>query len=88
MDWGANTNFQKVFDRILEIAVGGNLREDRMIQRVFVFSVMEFDQASENPWETDYEAITRKFGESGLWIPERDGDLCFGTSEARAPLRW
>ncbi len=52
-----NTNFQKVFDLILEVAVNGNLKEDRMIKRVFVFSDMEFDQASTNNWEIDYEAI-------------------------------
>ncbi|KAI4344880.1 hypothetical protein L6164_012064 [Bauhinia variegata] len=45
MEWGANTDFQKVFDRILEVAVEGNLTDDQMIKRVFVFSDMEFDQA-------------------------------------------
>uniref|UniRef100_A0A8D8R9P2 Uncharacterized protein L728 n=1 Tax=Cacopsylla melanoneura TaxID=428564 RepID=A0A8D8R9P2_9HEMI len=30
---------------------------------MFVFSDMEFDEASSNPWETDYEAIVRKFNE-------------------------
>ncbi|GFY84950.1 hypothetical protein Acr_03g0017240 [Actinidia rufa] len=71
MHWGMNTNFQEVFDRILEVAVEGKLREDQMIKRVFVFSDMEFDQASENPWETDYEAIKRKFGEKGyVNVPE------------------
>ncbi|TQE10309.1 hypothetical protein C1H46_004148 [Malus baccata] len=28
---------------------------------------MEFDEASENNWETDYEAIRRKFKEKGVW---------------------
>ncbi|KAK3027233.1 hypothetical protein RJ639_041651 [Escallonia herrerae] len=65
MDWGMNTNFQKVFDRILEITAEGKLSEDQMIKRVSVFSDMEFDVASQNPWETDYEAIQRKFGEKG-----------------------
>lgn len=65
MSWGTNTNFQKVFDRILEVAVQGNLSEDQMIKKVFVFSDMEFDEASENAWETDYQAIQRKFGEKG-----------------------
>ncbi|KAG8373927.1 hypothetical protein BUALT_Bualt11G0076100 [Buddleja alternifolia] len=43
-----------------------------MIKRLFVFSDMEFDQASETPWETDYEAIVRKFRESGYGdcVPE------------------
>nr|XP_043607594.1 uncharacterized protein LOC122579478 [Erigeron canadensis] len=72
MEWGMNTNFQKVFDLILEVASKGNLREDEMIKRVFVFSDMEFDQASRTPWETDYQAIQRKFTEKGYGgvVPE------------------
>ncbi|RDX58450.1 putative protein L728, partial [Mucuna pruriens] len=66
MQWGMQTDFQKVFDLILEVAVSGNLRPDQMIKRVFVFSDMEFDEASPNDWETDYQAITRKFGEKGF----------------------
>ncbi|KAK9926258.1 hypothetical protein M0R45_023499 [Rubus argutus] len=46
MDWGANTDFQKVFDLILQVAVNGKLKPEQMIKRVFVFSDMEFDQAS------------------------------------------
>ncbi|CAL0307846.1 unnamed protein product [Lupinus luteus] len=65
MDWGMNTDFQRVFDRILQVAVDGKLKEDQMVKRVFVFSDMEFDTASVNPWETDYQAITRKFSEKG-----------------------
>ncbi|KAJ1391485.1 von Willebrand factor A-like domain superfamily [Sesbania bispinosa] len=65
MNWGMNTDFQMVFDLMLEVAVNGNLKADQMIKRVFVFSDMEFDQASLNPWETDYQAITRKYSEKG-----------------------
>ncbi|RWV91029.1 hypothetical protein GW17_00046712, partial [Ensete ventricosum] len=72
MDWGMNTNFQKVFDKILEVAVAGRLPAAGMVRRVFAFSDMEFDMASPNPWETDYEAIRRKFEESGYGeaVPE------------------
>ncbi|KAL6629070.1 hypothetical protein ACP70R_028835 [Stipagrostis hirtigluma subsp. patula] len=72
MDWGMNTNFQAVFDKILEVAVGAGLAPERMVRRVFVFSDMEFDQASAQPWETDYEAIVRKFTEAGYGaaVPE------------------
>ncbi|EOA20127.1 hypothetical protein CARUB_v10000406mg [Capsella rubella] len=45
MEWGANTDFQKVFDLILTVAVKGKLKAEDMIKRVFVFSDMEFDQA-------------------------------------------
>ncbi|KAI8003240.1 Uncharacterized protein L728 [Camellia lanceoleosa] len=65
MDWGMNTNFQKVFDRILKVAIEGKLREEQLIKSVFVFSDMEFDVVCESPWEIDYEAIKRKFGEKG-----------------------
>ncbi|EEF30857.1 conserved hypothetical protein [Ricinus communis] len=97
MDWGRNTDFQKVFDRILEVAVENKLSEDQLIKRVFVFSDMEFDSASGNygdicgnwnsnrepgseeedkkmhpsGWETDYQAIQRKFKEKGYTkVPE------------------
>lgn len=46
MDWGMNTDFQKVFDRILEVAVENSLTDDQMIKRLFVFSDMEFDSAT------------------------------------------
>ncbi|XP_043718288.1 uncharacterized protein LOC122666205 isoform X1 [Telopea speciosissima] len=72
MNWGANTDFQRLFDQILKVAVEGKLKEEQMIKRVFVFSDMEFDQASENNWETDYKAIQWKFKESGYGsvVPE------------------
>ncbi|XP_065852171.1 uncharacterized protein [Euphorbia lathyris] len=72
MEWGGNTDFQKVFDLILEVAVNGRLKEEEMIKRLFVFSDMEFDQASSTPWETDYQAIVNKFTEKGYGnvIPE------------------
>ncbi|PRQ39811.1 hypothetical protein RchiOBHm_Chr4g0429291 [Rosa chinensis] len=65
MDWGMNTDFQKVFDLLLKVAVKGNLKPENMIKRLFVFSDMEFDQASANEWETDYEVIENKFKEAG-----------------------
>ncbi|KAJ3676514.1 hypothetical protein LUZ60_003926 [Juncus effusus] len=79
MAWGGSTNFQSVFDRILETAVQGRVKPDGMVKKLFVFSDMEFDEASgryyrhnENSWETDYEVICRKFTERGYGdaIPE------------------
>jgi len=46
MKWGCNTDFQKVFDQILKVAVDRKLNQDQMVKRIFVFSDMEFDQAS------------------------------------------
>ncbi|KAI3878422.1 hypothetical protein MKW98_001837 [Papaver atlanticum] len=71
MDWGYSTDFQKVFDQILQVAVDGKLKEDQMIKRLFVFSDMEFNQAAgrcsyyydqtlpdaSKEWETDYQIV-------------------------------
>ncbi|KAG6399538.1 hypothetical protein SASPL_141019 [Salvia splendens] len=67
-----NPQLQKVFDVILEVAVKGKPKAEEMIKRMFVFSDMEFDEASANPWETDYEAIVRKYKEKGYGecVPE------------------
>ncbi|CAL5054081.1 unnamed protein product [Urochloa decumbens] len=72
MAWDMNTDFQAVFDKLLHIAVSGKLAPEQMVRKVFVFSDMEFDLASTKPWETDYEAITRKFTEAGYGaaVPE------------------
>ncbi|OEL18908.1 hypothetical protein BAE44_0020076 [Dichanthelium oligosanthes] len=53
MQWNMNTNFQVVFDHILRTSVDGRVPKDKMIRIVFVFSDMEFDQASASPWEMD-----------------------------------
>ncbi|PWA43913.1 hypothetical protein CTI12_AA531340 [Artemisia annua] len=66
MNWDMNTNFQKVFDKMLEVAVSNKLSEDDMVKRVFVFSDMEFDQASSCPWETDYEAFRGSLRVTGI----------------------
>ena len=72
MEWNMNTDLQAVFDKLLHIAVAGKLTPEQMVKRVFVLSDMEFDLASSRPWETDYEAITRKFTEAGYGavVPE------------------
>ena len=49
----------------MEVAVNVKLREDELIKRAFVFIDMEFDVASSNSWETDYQAIERKFKARG-----------------------
>ncbi|OMO95315.1 hypothetical protein COLO4_15986 [Corchorus olitorius] len=46
MDWGANTDFQKVFDQILLYSVKNKVSKDGLVKRVFVLSDMEFDQAN------------------------------------------
>ncbi|XP_074294186.1 uncharacterized protein LOC141621990 [Silene latifolia] len=73
MAWGTTTNFQKVFDTILDLAIKRKVPEEQMIKRLFVFSDMEFNQASRNStnWETDYMVIQSKFKDAGYEnVPE------------------
>ncbi|XP_024541261.1 uncharacterized protein LOC9656280 [Selaginella moellendorffii] len=44
-----NTDFQKVFDRILERAREFNVPPEKMVKRLFVYSDMEFDEARGGP---------------------------------------
>ncbi|XP_074294187.1 uncharacterized protein LOC141621992 [Silene latifolia] len=71
-DWDMSTNFQKVFDTILDLAIKRKVPEEQMVKRLFVFSDMEFDEASNNAnWETDYMVIQRKFKAAGYKnVPE------------------
>ncbi|KAF3330370.1 hypothetical protein FCM35_KLT03724 [Carex littledalei] len=67
MDWGGSTNFQRVFDQVLDTAVQAKIKPEGMVKKVFVFSDMEFNVARgwRNPWETDYEVICQKFATRG-----------------------
>lgn len=65
-DWDGETDFNKVFDLILEVAVKGNLKPEQMIKRLYVFtSDQDFDDASANSSKTDYRTIQSKFKEKG-----------------------
>ncbi|KAI3935271.1 hypothetical protein MKW92_013259 [Papaver armeniacum] len=81
MECGFPPGFKKVFDQILHVAVEGNLKEDQMIKRLFVFTDMEFHEANSGysphtyshlsgrdaaeKWETDYQVIQNNFREKG-----------------------
>ncbi|KAI8003767.1 Uncharacterized protein L728 [Camellia lanceoleosa] len=66
MESGKNTNFQKVFKRVLEAGYCGNISDDEMIERVFVFTDMGFDEASGYDLKTEYRAIKSEFRKYGF----------------------
>ena len=43
MEWGMSTNFDEVFDLILQQAVKAKLPQEQMIQQVVCYSDMEFN---------------------------------------------
>ncbi|KAI1015204.1 hypothetical protein LB503_003970 [Fusarium chuoi] len=85
-EWGMSTNFVSVFeDLILPMALQNKLKQEDMIKRVFVFSDMQFNEASSSncyyrewasvsqkpsSWSTSFERIKAKFEEAGYELPE------------------
>lgn len=70
MAWNMNTNFQKVFDLILEMARLHELTNEEMPNRLYVFSDMQFDQAGGRNYLTNFETINVKYRKYGYNMPE------------------
>ncbi|MCJ1247575.1 hypothetical protein MMC30_004789 [Trapelia coarctata] len=73
-EWGMNTDFSAVFERlILPMAIEHKLKQEDMVEQVFVFSDMQFDVAlapTGSEFETDFERIKRKYAEAGYKPPK------------------
>ncbi|TEB37927.1 hypothetical protein FA13DRAFT_1761377 [Coprinellus micaceus] len=75
-DWGYNTDFNAVFMKLLlPLAKKHNIKQEDMIKRLFVFSDMQFDQASGQgrqaaTWETNYDVIEQAYKEAGYEVPQ------------------
>ena len=48
LDWGMNTNINAVFQLILQRAIASNIPAEQMIETLFIFSDMQFDEAAGN----------------------------------------
>ena len=75
-EWGMNTDFEAVFDNLLDIAKRHNVSDKDMVKSIIVVTDMEFDQASGAYWEgtdsTDwgfYNEMVRKYENAGYTIP-------------------
>ena len=70
-NWDMNTNFVAVFeDIILPMALENSLKQEDMVKQVFVFSDMQFDQATNSHrWTSSYERIKAKYVASGYEMP-------------------
>ena len=44
-NWGFNTDLEKAFDLILEVAVNNKLKQEELPQTLLIISDMEFDEA-------------------------------------------
>ncbi|KAI1814419.1 hypothetical protein GGS20DRAFT_411783 [Poronia punctata] len=73
-EWEQNTDFAAVFEKlILPMAIKNKLRQEDMVKRVFVFSDMQFDQATmnfEGGWSSSFERIKQQYMNAGYEMPE------------------
>lgn len=70
MEWGGTTNFQAVFDLILQKAKDHKLPPSAMPKRLFVISDMQFDQADMGgAFKTNHQVIKKKYQQAGYPFP-------------------
>ncbi|KAF5317373.1 hypothetical protein D9611_003512 [Ephemerocybe angulata] len=75
-NWGMNTDLNAVFMKLLlPLAKANNIKQEDMIKRLFIFSDMQFDQASSQgknmgKWETNYDKIEKAYKKAGYEVPQ------------------
>ena len=68
MDFGLNTDFDAVFNLILERAKANKVPDTDMVRTIFVFSDMQFDEAAGRR-KTAFERIKQSFSDAGYTMP-------------------
>ncbi|CEJ93810.1 hypothetical protein VHEMI09378 [[Torrubiella] hemipterigena] len=92
--WGGSTNLVSAFTKlILPMAITNKVAPEDMVKRVFVFSDMHFNSATDSgPWKSSYERIVSAFQEAGYEMPElvfwnlADSSTNWGNSNADEKL--
>ncbi len=70
MQWDMSTNMTAVFDKLLNIAVKNELKQEQMIKKIFVFTDMEFNCATSIETGSDYfKEIELKYNRCGYTLP-------------------
>ena len=68
-NWEMNTDLIKAMEKILSVAIEGNVSEEEMPEILLIFSDMQFDQCARFD-DSAMEMIRRKFTESGYNVPK------------------
>ena len=70
----SNTNIEKTFDLILDVAVKNNLPQNEIPKRMYIISDMQFDRVFDfwgtSSYETAFSNAKNKFKNAGYEIPE------------------
>ena len=68
-DWDMNTNLNKAFAKILDVAVKGNVAQEDMPAMVLILSDMQFDACIKHD-DSAIQMIARKYEAAGYTIPK------------------
>ncbi len=66
--WAMNTNLERAFERVLEIAEQGHVSKEDMPKSIIVISDMEIDACGDKSW-TFYDKMAKRYKERGYEIP-------------------
>ena len=72
-DWGMNTDFEKAYRKILELATKHDVDPDSMPTMILVLSDMQFDESqrhSGGEWKTHFSWMEDEFKEAGYKMPK------------------
>lgn len=70
IDWGGNTDFTKVFDKILDTAKKNKLNQEDLPKFVLCISDMQFDRANGRNTNTPFGDAEKKFKDAGYTMPK------------------
>jgi len=69
--WEMSTNFIGVFEMLLAEAKMYNLMPEQMIKKIFVFTDMQFDSATnQSQYQTAYQNIQQQYIKAGYVMPQ------------------
>ena len=66
----ANTNIQRVFELILDVALKNSVPRDELPKKLYIISDMEFDRCAKDASLTNFEYAKKLFTEAGYTLPE------------------
>jgi hypothetical protein len=68
-NWAMDTNLHKAFDRVLKVAVDGNVPQSEMPEMVLILSDMQFNQCVKHD-DSAMQMIERKYAAAGYTVPQ------------------
>ena len=69
-NWGYNTNLVATFDLVLKAAIAENLPASEMPEKLLIVSDMEFDMATDENRDTNFQVINQMYEQAGYPVPQ------------------